>query len=128
VFDDTIEHEAWNDSDQVRTILICDIWNPRLAEEERDMVAAVMAAMDAFSGGARIPACERADLSEQSSLQRIGQCWRADFPRAAALAPTWCAPAGSRAGAPAAWRGAAGCGRLDAAEKALREALRLDPA
>ncbi|HEY3949872.1 aspartyl/asparaginyl beta-hydroxylase domain-containing protein, partial [Phenylobacterium sp.] len=35
VFDDTIEHEAWNDSDQVRTILICDIWNPRLAEEER---------------------------------------------------------------------------------------------
>jgi aspartate beta-hydroxylase len=53
VFDDTIEHEAWNDSDQVRTILICDIWNPRLAEEERAMVAAVMAAMDAFSGGAR---------------------------------------------------------------------------
>jgi len=53
VFDDTIEHEAWNDSDQVRTILICDIWNPRLAEEERDMVAAVIAAMDAFSGGAQ---------------------------------------------------------------------------
>jgi len=53
VFDDTIEHEAWNDSDQVRTILICDIWNPRLAEEEREMVAAVMAAMDSFSGGAR---------------------------------------------------------------------------
>ena len=51
VFDDTIEHEAWNDSDQVRTILICDIWNPYLAEEERDMVAAVIAAMDAFSGG-----------------------------------------------------------------------------
>jgi len=53
VFDDTIEHEAWNDSDQVRTILICDIWNPRLAEEERAMIAAVMAAMDTFSGGAR---------------------------------------------------------------------------
>jgi len=53
VFDDTIEHEAWNDSDQVRTILICDIWNPRLAEEERAMVAAVMAAMDSFSGGAQ---------------------------------------------------------------------------
>ena len=52
VFDDTIEHEAWNDSDRVRTILICDIWNPRLAEEERDMVAAVMAAMDSFAGGA----------------------------------------------------------------------------
>ena len=53
VFDDTIEHEAWNDSDQVRTILICDIWNPRLAEEERAMVAAVTVAMDAFIGGMR---------------------------------------------------------------------------
>jgi aspartate beta-hydroxylase len=51
VFDDTIEHEAWNNSDQLRTILICDIWNPYLAEEERAMVAAVMAAMDDFSGG-----------------------------------------------------------------------------
>ena len=50
VFDDTIEHEAWNDSDQVRTILICDIWNPRLNEEERAVIAEVMAAMDGFAG------------------------------------------------------------------------------
>jgi aspartyl/asparaginyl beta-hydroxylase (cupin superfamily) len=50
VFDDTIEHEAWNDSDQVRTILICDVWNPRLSSEERAMIAQVMAAMDDFSG------------------------------------------------------------------------------
>ena len=50
VFDDTIEHEAWNNSDQVRTILICDLWNPRLSEDEREMVAQVMAAMDTFSG------------------------------------------------------------------------------
>ena len=27
-FDDTIEHEAWNDSDQLRAVLIFDIWNP----------------------------------------------------------------------------------------------------
>ena len=51
VFDDTIEHEAWNDSDEVRTILICDIWNPRLSDEEREAIAQVMAAMDAFAGG-----------------------------------------------------------------------------
>jgi aspartyl/asparaginyl beta-hydroxylase (cupin superfamily) len=50
VFDDTIEHEAWNDSDQSRTILICDLWNPRLSEEERAMISRLMAAMDAFSG------------------------------------------------------------------------------
>ena len=40
VFDDTIEHEAWNDSDMPRAILIFDIWNPFLSEAERDMVRA----------------------------------------------------------------------------------------
>ena len=50
VFDDTIEHEAWNDSDQTRIILICDVWNPRLSEEERIAIARVIAATDAFNG------------------------------------------------------------------------------
>jgi aspartate beta-hydroxylase len=38
VFDDTIEHEAWNLSDTPRAILIFDIWNPLLSEAERDMI------------------------------------------------------------------------------------------
>jgi aspartate beta-hydroxylase len=38
VFDDTIDHEAWNDSDQVRIVLIFDIWNPLLTAAERDLV------------------------------------------------------------------------------------------
>jgi aspartate beta-hydroxylase len=38
VFDDTIEHEAWNDSDAPRAILIFDIWNPELTPLERDLV------------------------------------------------------------------------------------------
>jgi aspartyl/asparaginyl beta-hydroxylase (cupin superfamily) len=38
VFDDTIEHEAWNLSDTPRGILIFDIWNPLLTEAERDMI------------------------------------------------------------------------------------------
>jgi aspartate beta-hydroxylase len=50
VFDDTIEHEAWNDSDQPRTILICDVWNPRLDEAERETITAMMSAMDRFNG------------------------------------------------------------------------------
>jgi aspartate beta-hydroxylase len=50
VFDDTVEHEAWNDSDDIRIILICDVWNPLLGEEERELIARVMAAMDAFAG------------------------------------------------------------------------------
>ncbi|WP_049973897.1 aspartyl/asparaginyl beta-hydroxylase domain-containing protein [Azospirillum sp. B4] len=47
-FDDTIEHEAWNDSDQTRVILIFDIWSPRLSVAEQDFLAHVMAAMDEF--------------------------------------------------------------------------------
>jgi aspartate beta-hydroxylase len=38
VFDDTIEHEAWNPSDTPRAILIFDIWNPLLTAAERDLI------------------------------------------------------------------------------------------
>ena len=37
-FDDTIEHEAWNNSDKPRSILIFDVWNPHLTAAERDML------------------------------------------------------------------------------------------
>ncbi len=50
VFDDTIEHEAWNDSDEPRYIFICDIWNPHLSPEERAAIAGVIAAADVFNG------------------------------------------------------------------------------
>jgi aspartyl/asparaginyl beta-hydroxylase (cupin superfamily) len=36
--DDTVEHEAWNDSDVPRAVLIFDIWNPYLSTAERDLV------------------------------------------------------------------------------------------
>ena len=38
VFDDTIEHEAWNRSSQDRAVLIVDVWNPHLSEHEREMI------------------------------------------------------------------------------------------
>ena len=50
VFDDTIEHEARNDGDQTRIILICDIWSPRLSPDERAAIRSVIAASDAFNG------------------------------------------------------------------------------
>ena len=50
VFDDSIEHEAWNESDKPRAVLIFDIWNPLLSEEERRLVSALSAAMNAFAG------------------------------------------------------------------------------
>ena len=43
-FDDTIEHEAWNDSDETRVILIFDIWNPLLSAAEREMICVLLAA------------------------------------------------------------------------------------
>jgi aspartyl/asparaginyl beta-hydroxylase (cupin superfamily) len=50
VFNDTIEHEAWNDSDQMRAVLIFDIWHPELSPVEREMVDLLMGATDAFLG------------------------------------------------------------------------------
>jgi aspartyl/asparaginyl beta-hydroxylase (cupin superfamily) len=41
VFDDTIEHEAWNESDEDRVILIFDIGRPELSESEQREVAAL---------------------------------------------------------------------------------------
>lgn len=38
IFDDTIRHEAWNQSDRPRTILIFDIWHPMLSDLERELV------------------------------------------------------------------------------------------
>lgn len=51
VFDDTIEHEAWNNSDEPRCVLIFDIWNPHLREKERAAVSAMYAAMGVFGQG-----------------------------------------------------------------------------
>jgi aspartyl/asparaginyl beta-hydroxylase (cupin superfamily) len=42
VFDDTLEHEAWNDADQLRVIMIVDVWNPYLSEGERELIAAAI--------------------------------------------------------------------------------------
>jgi len=43
VFDDTIEHEAWNNSSEDRAVLILDCWNPHLSEDERAMVLKIFA-------------------------------------------------------------------------------------
>ena len=48
VFDDTIEHEAFNDSDELRVVLIFDLWNPLLTSAERRMVNAMATATREF--------------------------------------------------------------------------------
>lgn len=52
VFDDTLEHEAWNDSDSLRVVFIFDVWHPHLTPPERAMVGAMAAGLRAFSGQA----------------------------------------------------------------------------
>ena len=42
MFDDTIEHEAMNPTDQLRVVFIFDIWHPDLAPVEREAVAALI--------------------------------------------------------------------------------------
>lgn len=50
VFDDTIEHEAWNDSDVPRAILILDVWNPYLTAAERELVSATVTGIARYYG------------------------------------------------------------------------------
>ncbi|MFA6984866.1 MAG: aspartyl/asparaginyl beta-hydroxylase domain-containing protein [Arenimonas sp.] len=49
IFDDSIEHEARNDSDELRVVLIFDVWNPLLSPAERDIVRLLSAATREFA-------------------------------------------------------------------------------
>ena len=46
-FDDTIEHEAWNRSAEMRAILIFDVWNPHITETERTLLRDLIPLADA---------------------------------------------------------------------------------
>ena len=51
IFDDSIEHEAWNEGGEDRVVLIFDVWRPELTEQERGEVAALFAGPDATEAG-----------------------------------------------------------------------------
>ena len=50
IFDDTIEHEAWNTSRQPRVVLLFEVWRPELSAEEQALVAATLAAVGSYTG------------------------------------------------------------------------------
>jgi aspartyl/asparaginyl beta-hydroxylase (cupin superfamily) len=50
VFDDTIEHEAWNRSDRTRVVLLFETWRPELTAEERGLVSSLLESIDAQGG------------------------------------------------------------------------------
>lgn len=48
IFDDSIEHEAWNDSDETRVILLFEIWRPELDANERRALTAMFEAIGLY--------------------------------------------------------------------------------
>jgi aspartate beta-hydroxylase len=53
IFDDSIEHEAWNLSKELRVVLLFDVWRPELTDQERTLVAATLEAVSQFDGTQR---------------------------------------------------------------------------
>ncbi len=47
-FDDSVEHEAWNNSAFDRLVLIFDIWRPELTQTERDQITAMFDVVDNY--------------------------------------------------------------------------------
>lgn len=52
VFDDSVEHEAWNDGPDDRVVLIFDIWRPELTHDERDAITTMFGAIDSYGKAA----------------------------------------------------------------------------
>jgi aspartyl/asparaginyl beta-hydroxylase (cupin superfamily) len=48
VFDDTVEHEAWNQGSSDRIILIFDVWRPEVSAEERRAITALFEVVDNY--------------------------------------------------------------------------------
>ncbi|PLK27914.1 hydroxylase [Novosphingobium sp. TH158] len=48
VFDDSIEHEAFNTGPESRVILLFEIWRPEIPPEDREAIARIFQAIDSF--------------------------------------------------------------------------------
>jgi len=48
IFDDSIEHEAWNDGDATRVVLLFEIWRPELEDAEKTALTALFGAINAY--------------------------------------------------------------------------------
>lgn len=50
IFDDSIEHEAWNRGQATRIILLFEIWRPEISLDERAALTAIFEAITAYGG------------------------------------------------------------------------------
>jgi aspartyl/asparaginyl beta-hydroxylase (cupin superfamily) len=48
IFDDSFEHEAWNNSDAVRAVLLFEIWRPEISEDEKVALTAMFEAVTGY--------------------------------------------------------------------------------
>jgi aspartyl/asparaginyl beta-hydroxylase (cupin superfamily) len=51
LFDDTIEHEAWNNSNEDRYILLFEVWRPELNSVEKELVTKILESVDGYNSG-----------------------------------------------------------------------------
>ena len=49
IFDDSFEHEAKNESNETRVVLLFDIWRPELDEDEKAGISAIFDTIDRFT-------------------------------------------------------------------------------
>jgi len=52
IFDDSIEHEAWNDSEETRVVLLFEIWRPELDAAERQALTTMYEAIGTYDSAA----------------------------------------------------------------------------
>lgn len=52
IFDDSIEHEAWNEGSETRVILLFEIWRPEISGAEQEALTAIFEAIVEYDGGA----------------------------------------------------------------------------
>jgi aspartyl/asparaginyl beta-hydroxylase (cupin superfamily) len=48
IFDDSIEHEAWNRCTETRVVLLFEVWRPEISPEEREALTRLFEAIDQF--------------------------------------------------------------------------------
>jgi aspartyl/asparaginyl beta-hydroxylase (cupin superfamily) len=54
IFDDSFEHEAWNDGDAVRAVLLFEIWRPEITEEEKTALTAMFEAVTGYDAPSEV--------------------------------------------------------------------------
>lgn len=50
IFDDSIEHEAWNRSRETRVVLLFEIWRPEISHDEREALTAIFETINHYQG------------------------------------------------------------------------------